>query len=78
MLSIHILKLCGESIFKPLNLIFKPYFQTGQFLSDWKKGNVVSVFKKGDNILLKNYRPVSLLPIIGKIFETLLYNQRLL
>ena len=78
MLSIHILKLCGESIYKLLNLIFKPYFQTGQFPSDWKKGNVVSVFKKGDKILLKNYRPVSLLPIIGKIFERLPYNQRLL
>ena len=78
MLSIHILKLCGESIYKLLNLIFKLYFQTGQFPSDWKKGNVVSVFKKGDKILLKNYRPVSLLPIIGKIFERLLYNQRLL
>ena len=29
MLSIHILKLCGESIYKPLNLIFKSYWETG-------------------------------------------------
>ena len=29
MLSIHILKLCGESICKPLNLIFKSYLETG-------------------------------------------------
>ena len=69
------LKLCGESIYKPLNLIFKSCLETGQFPSDWKKANVVPVFKKGDKQLLKNYRPISLLPIIGKIFERLLYNQ---
>ena len=69
------LKLCDESIYKPLNLIFESWLETGQFPSDWKKANVVSVFKKGDKQLLKNYRPISLLPITGKIFEKLLYNQ---
>ena len=75
MLSIRMMKLCGESIYKPLNLIFKSCLETGQFPSDWKKANVVPVFKKGDKQLLKSYRPISLLPIIGKIFERLLYNQ---
>ena len=74
-LSIRMLKLCGESIYKPLNLIFKSCLKTGQFLSEWKKANVVPVFKKGDKQLVKNYRPISLLPITGKIFERLLYNQ---
>ena len=68
-------KLCGESIYKPLNLIFKSCLEIGQFPSDWKKANVVPVVKKGDRQLLKIYRPISLLPIIGKIFERLLYNQ---
>ena len=75
MLSIRMWKLCGESIYKPLNLIFKSCLETGQFPSDWKKANVVPVFKKGDKQLLKNHRPISLLPIIDKIFEKLLYNQ---
>ena len=69
------LKLCGESIYKPLNLIFKSCLKTGQFPSEWKKSNVVLVFKKGDKQLVKNCRPISLLPITGKIFERLLYNQ---
>ena len=64
-----------ESIYKPLNLIFKSYSETGQFPSDWKKANVAPVFKKGDKQLLKTYRPISLLPITGKMFERLLYNQ---
>ena len=74
MLSIRMLKLCGQSIYKSLNLIFKSCLETGQFPLDWKKANVASVFKKDYNQLLKNYRPISLLPIIGKIFERLLYN----
>ena len=75
MLSVCNLKLCGEFIYKPLNLILKSCLETGRLPSDWKKANVVPVFKKGDKQLLKNYRPISLLPIIGKIFERLLYNQ---
>ena len=63
------LKLCGESIYKPLNLIFKSCLETDQFPPDWKKANVVPFFKKGDKQLLKNYRPMSLLPIIGKILK---------
>ena len=40
-----------------------------------KKGNVVPVFKKGDKQILKNYRPISLLPVCGKIFEKLIFNE---
>ena len=36
--------------------------------------NVVPVHKKNDKQILKNYRPVSLLPICRKVFECLIYN----
>ena len=35
---------------------------------------VVPVHKKSDKQILKNYRPISLLPICGKVFERLIYN----
>ena len=41
-----------------------------------EKGNVVPVHKMGDKQSLKNYRPISLLHICGKIFERLIYNKR--
>ena len=44
------------------------------FPSKWNKGNVVPCYKKGDKQNLKNYRPVSLLPNCGKIFERLIFN----
>ena len=40
-----------------------------------EKTNVDPVFRKDDNQLLKNYRPIFLLHITGRIFERLLYNQ---
>ena len=36
------------------------------FPSEWKRGNSVSIFGKGNKQVLKDYLPVSLLPICGK------------
>ena len=40
----------------------------------WKKSNIVSVCKRGDKKIIYNYRPISLLPICGKILEKVLLN----
>ena len=37
--------------------------------------NVVQIHKKDDKQCFKNYRPISLLPICGKIFEKLIFNE---
>ena len=68
------MKLCGKSICKPIDLIFQGKIKQGKFPTDWKKANVVPVHKKGDKQFLKNYRPVSLLPICRKVFERVIYN----
>ena len=68
------LKICDKSICKPLELIFQSCIKHGKFPNEWKMANVVPVHKKSDKQILKNYRPVSLLPICGKVFERLIYN----
>ena len=39
--SIRMLKICGSSIYKPLEMIFKQCIETSVFLSGWKKANIV-------------------------------------
>ena len=62
---------------KPLELIFKRALHTGVFPSEWKKNNIVPCYKKSDKQNIKSYRPVSLLPICGKSFERLIFNEML-
>ena len=72
--SIRMIKICGKSLSRPLEMVFKSCVIKGEYPSEWKKANVVLVHKKSDKQSLKNYRPISLLPIFGKIFERIIYN----
>ena len=68
-------KICSDLILKPLELIFKSCLENGKFPIEWKKANVVPVHKKNNKQLKGNYRPISLLPVCGKILERLIYNK---
>ena len=63
-----------DSLCGPLSLIFQSCFENGKFPSEWKKANIVPTYKKNGKQLVKNYHPILLLPICGKIFEHLIYN----
>ena len=67
-------KICNDSICKPLKLIFESCLESGKFPGEWKKANVVPIHKKSDKQILKSYRPISLLPVTGKIIERLLHD----
>ena len=54
---------------------FKQTHLTVVFPSEWKRGNIVSIHKHSDKQYIKIYRPVSLLPSCGKIFERLIFNE---
>ena len=69
------LKLWGLSIYGPVELILKEALYTVLFPSNWKKGNIVPIHQKGDKQILRNYCPVSLLPLCRKIFERLMFNK---
>ena len=44
-------------------MIFRSCLEKGKFSSEWKKANVVPVFKKNNKQELKNFCPSSLLPV---------------
>ena len=71
---IMMLKLYQKSILKPLKLIFENCLRTRLFPDQLKKANAVPIHKKGDKQLIENYRPVSLLSVCGKVFESLIFN----
>ena len=50
-ISIRMLKVCGPSICKPVDIIFKLYLESGTFPLEWKKVNVVPLHKKMTNNL---------------------------
>ena len=52
-ISNRMLQLCGNSVCKPLELIFQQAMESGSFRSEWKKGNVVPVYKKDEKECLK-------------------------
>ena len=72
-ISGQMLLLCDDSIILPLNIIIKNILLTSTYPDQWKLSNVTPIFKKGDKQLIKNYRPISLLPICSKIFEKIIF-----
>ena len=49
--------------------------QGRKFADQLKKADITPLHKKLENILKENYRPVSLLPVVSKLFEKLMQKQ---
>ena len=60
---------------KPLTLIINQILKTGVFPSQLKIAKVIPIFKKDDNKMFNNYRPISLLPVLSKVVEKVLSSQ---
>ena len=64
-----IIKKTGDTIAPILAQIFNFSIKSSIFPEDWKLAHVVPLFKKDDESYCKNYRPISLLPCLSKVFE---------
>ena len=67
-IAIRMIKICDETIALPLKIIFDTALKSGSYPDKWKRANVVPVHKKESKNILKNYIPISLLPVRGNIF----------
>lgn len=71
-LSGFILRECADALAIPLSVIFNKCLHAGVFPRRWKDATVIPVHKKGPRNQAGNYRSVSLLPIVSKVFEKIL------
>ena len=66
------LKICDSVLVDPLSLIYKNCINSEVFPDIWKRSHIILTNKEKDKRCINNYRPVSYLPVCGKI--CILYN----
>ena len=73
LLNPRLLKEAASILKYPLCTLFNLSLTLSTFPSEWKYANVTPVFKKDCPSNLKNYRPISLISILAKVMERLVY-----
>jgi len=71
----RVLNELAQPIKLPLSIIFAKSYETGSLPMAWKEAHITSIHKKGKTLATGNYRPVSLMPVIGKIMESIIRNR---
>ena len=74
-ISLKLLKSLKSVLVSPITILVNQMLSTGIFPNKLKLAKVIPLFKKDDDTLFTNYRPISLLPAISKIFEKVIFIQ---
>ena len=67
------IKMSKDALVKPLTVLFNKSLSYCKVPSLWKTANVISLHKKNSKQDLSNYQPVSLLSIVGKLMEKIMF-----
>lgn len=70
-----LLRSCADILAPSLSLLFNRSLAHGCFPDEMKIGTIRPLFKGGDPSQPRNYRPVSLLPVVSKVLERLVHEQ---
>ncbi|KAG5891096.1 hypothetical protein JTB14_036987 [Gonioctena quinquepunctata] len=74
-LNSKIIKSVADILADPLAILINNCFSSGTFPSTMKYSVVLPVLKKGSTDDINNFRPISIIPILGKIIEIILKQQ---
>ena len=72
-----LLKDSAEIIAAPLTYIVNLSLSTGVFPKQWKRAKIIPVFKSGSATDFDSYRPITVLPVISKVMEKVVYTVKL-
>ena len=70
-----ILKDAADLICKPLTMIFNSCSRLGTFPDRWKIARMTPIYKSGAKDDTNNYRPISILSVLSKLYEKIAYDQ---
>ena len=74
--SARLLRECFDLISDSLALIFNRSIETSIFPDEWKSARITPLYKKcGTRSDPSNYRPISIIPVVAKVFERIVYDQ---
>lgn len=71
-LSSYMIKASLESLVGPLTCLFNKCLEEGNWPDPLKISKVTPIYKGGDSDCLDNFRPISIIPLLGKILEVLI------
>ena len=74
-ISIRLLRDTIDVIAEPLANIFNLSLRTAIFPDDWKLAKISPIFKDGTKNGCGNYRPISVISTVAKLFEGIVYHQ---
>jgi hypothetical protein len=74
-ISVKLLQASGSTIVEPLTNIFNQSLKTGIFPDDWKIAKVTPIHKSEEKTLCGNYRPISVISVVPKVFEKVVDEQ---
>ena len=74
-IPIVLVKKAAYIIAPHLESLYNRCISTGNFPDILKVGKVTPIYKKDNRENIENYRPISTLPIFGKIFEKIIYSR---
>jgi len=66
-LHLQVLKELVDRVSKPLSITFEKSWQSGEVPTEWKRGNITPIFKKGKKEDPGIYRPVSLIFVPSQV-----------
>ena len=74
-ISNRLLKYCCSVVSSPLEILFNRCMNLSYFPDQFKIAKIIPIFKEGNKDDFSNYRPISLLPAISKVFERIIFKR---